>query len=283
MRISSAFRAARVWAAVAATLPATFAAAQAPVEKLRLPEAVNVSTPAPVERIAPQAPAVMPAPVPVQGQPALAPAYAAPAAGCTAGGCETAGSTACAACATGHGHHTCGEKFHAWHADREVMKAANRECRHAPAPIVPTIGTYMKEAFESQRQNALGEYFVMFREEFVAGTGELNASGQRHLDGIVRRLGGNSHPVKIEPTGNATVDEARKVAVASVLVKGGLEVAAVNARVTVGVTRAEGMRYDEIPFVYGRSIWGGGASNVNGYGGGGFGSGFTGGFATYGR
>ena len=49
-----------------------------------------------------------------------------------------------------------------------------------------------------QRDNALAEYFVVYREDWLDTKFILNGSGERHVDGIIRRLGMIGAPVKVE-------------------------------------------------------------------------------------
>ena len=96
----------------------------------------------------------------------------------------TAGSTAIygdAGCATG----TCNTK----HGHKGVMDG-KLDCACVPAPIVLSIGTWTREAFDRQSSNASAEYFVLFREEWVIASAELHPGGQRHLHRIIRQLGG---------------------------------------------------------------------------------------------
>jgi hypothetical protein len=197
----------------------------------------------------------------------------------TVGGCTTC-ATPTAGCADGK----CLAGMHARKADRQQILSGARNCARVPAPIVPSIGTWAREAFATQTQNALAEYFVLHDEEWTYGTAELSPGGRRHMDGIVRRLGGNSHSIKIEPSGTPSLDELRKQAVAQALIHGGCDGGAASNRVVIGTGRAEGLRYEEVEGVYYRSVYGrpgGGGGGAAGFGGGGvsmFGGGIGGGF-----
>src|SRR5207245_8945395 len=125
------------------------------------------------------------------------------------------------------------------------------------------------------RNNALGEYFVVYREDWLNGTTTLNESGERHLDGIIRRLGMTGAPVKVEPTGIAELDAVRRAALTDVLIHAGLPAPEASARVVIGGTRAEGLRNASIEALYSRgaTIYSGGAGGYGGMGYGGYGGG----------
>jgi hypothetical protein len=145
--------------------------------------------------------------------------------------------------------------------------------------VVPPLGSAVRAANDAQRINALAEYFVVYREDFDAGAATLNPTGERHLDGIARRLRQVPVPVRVEPTGDPLLDEKRRVAVIEALGKHGVPFEDASARVIFGTTRAEGLRYSDIERVYGRFQNSGGFGGLGG-GFGGFG-GFGGGFGFY--
>ena len=148
------------------------------------------------------------------------------------GDCTTTG------CATTCNRRVCSGNIRAiW----EHAKAVAR----APAHIPPPNGTYTRQAFETQRQNALAEYFVVYREDFLYDEAELNETGLRHLDGIVRRMNQIGAPIKMEPTGKADLDELRRTKVADYIVKQ----AGDPNRVVFGTTRAEGLRCEDTTIV----------------------------------
>lgn len=146
----------------------------------------------------------------------------------------------------------------------------NWHCCKTPATIPPPLGTNVRSVFDMQRGNALTEYFTVYREDWNMGTASLNSSGERHFDGIVRRLGLSASPIKIEPSGNADLDTVRRMAVIDALVRNGIPAPEATGRVVIGGTRAEGLRYNDIEAVYSRSI----IIGIGGYGGS---SGFGGG------
>jgi hypothetical protein len=130
-----------------------------------------------------------------------------------------------------------------------------------------------------QRDNAMGEYFVVYREDWLQGRPLLNDTGNRHVAGIIRRLGMIKGPLKIEPTGNEELDARRKVALIELLVDAGVPPADASARIIPGATRAEGLRFRDIEMLY-NSTGGttGGMNGSGGYGGGmgGYGGGMGG-------
>jgi hypothetical protein len=145
-----------------------------------------------------------------------------------------------------------------------------RDCIKKPATLVPPLGYSSRMMYDTQRMNALAEYFVVYREDWLKGTAVLNGSGERHVDGIARRLCTTHFPAKVEPTGDAALDAKRLSALIAALDKAGIADSA--SRVVLGGTRAEGLHGNEIESVYLRSPHSGG-----GYGnGGGFGAGYGG-------
>ena len=121
-----------------------------------------------------------------------------------------------------------------------------------------------------QRENALAEYFVVYREDWNHNKFILNDTGIRHVDGMIRRLGLIGAPVKVEPTGIAELDAKRLSAVVEILVQSGVSAQEAASRVILGTTRAEGLRYHDIDTLYNRA--GGTSGQGTGSGFGSFGS-----------
>lgn len=151
-------------------------------------------------------------------------------------------------------------------------------CCKTEATVVPPQGTAVNTIYDMQRQNALPEYFVLFREEFNRNEAGLNDSGVRHLDGIIRRMSMTPAPIKVEPTGKPGLDELRRQAVIEALVVTGVDAKSAVSRVQIGSSRAEGLRYEEVDrtgllFLSGvRTNMGGGFGGMGGgFGGGGYG------------
>jgi hypothetical protein len=118
--------------------------------------------------------------------------------------------------------------------------------------VPPPVGSSVRLAFATQRGNALEEYCVVYREDFDQDMDTLNPTGERHIGGIARRFAQTHANVKIEPTGDAVLDQRRMATVISELTKAGVPVEAASARVQVGNTRAEGMAAPDIEPTYGR-------------------------------
>ncbi|MGL4421075.1 MAG: hypothetical protein ACRCZF_10455 [Gemmataceae bacterium] len=220
-------------------------------------------------------PAKMPEPLPINSVPVAVAAPAAPLSPVVAAPCSTG---ACDSGSYEGGHFS---NMHARSADRKAVWAGAKSCAAMPAKQMLPIGTWTREAFSQQVSNALADYLVIYDIEWERGTADLNGYGTRHLDGISRRLGGHSHPIKIESSGNQSLDEMRRAAVASQVVKCGLDAAAAGTRVVVGSSRAEHLRYEEIESIYSRGFNRNG--NSGGGSGGGFGGGAGGGFGGFGR
>jgi len=152
-------------------------------------------------------------------------------------------------------------------------------CAKAPATVLLPLGTAVRSATDLQRMNALAEYFVVYREDWLENAPTLNPTGVRHLSGIVRRLGMVPAPIRVEPSGIADLDDRRRLAITGWLLEAGVSTAEAAGRVVIGGTRAEGLRYTDIERVYGREVSGGGGG---GGGGGGFGGGNGFGGGTFG-
>ena len=204
---------------------------------------------APVERIGtpiadalppiPAAPEVQP-PAPVESLTAAAPCEAAPACAPVAG--------------KKHAHEKC-----------ETTKYGNvRTCKIPPSSAV-AHGAVVRSIFERQRQLALAEYFVVYREDFSTNAAELNETGLRHIAGIAKRLDAIDDSVNVEPTGLAKLDEARRDAVIQALIQAGASTG-VSGRVGTGTTRAEGLRYEDVPAVGRKNPVANGGGNGSGSG-----------------
>ena len=217
-----------------------------PVEKL--PSAAAI----------PQVPSTPVRPSPVRTDVPAAPAHLPPVAEMHALPEVVAGDSS-ASCATGH----CGKGSHCKHGQTSAWV-----CARTPATIVPPLGSSVRGVFDMQRENALGEYFVVYREDWLDAKFILNDSGIRHVDGITRRLGLIGAPVKVEPTGIAELDSRRVLAIVEKLVQSGVSPQEAGSRVILGTTRAEGLRAHDIENLNGRSGGNGGSGGGNG----GFGS-----------
>jgi len=151
-------------------------------------------------------------------------------------------------------------------------------CSRTPATVPPPLGSSVRSVFDMQRDNALAEYFVIYREDWLDAKSELNATGTRHVDGVIRRIGMIGAPVKVEPTGNADLDRKRMTEIIGKLVQAGIPAAEAGGRVVLGTTRAEGLRNGDIERINSASTGLGAGGFGGGFGGGGFGGGGFGGF-----
>jgi len=181
----------------------------------------------------------------------------------TAAGCISP-ITPCSTGKCGHGPR-CGPRAFDGVTFRESW-SFHWNCFRTPATVPPPLGANVRTANDTMRSNALGEYFVVYREDWLFSTTNLNESGERHLDGIIRRLSMTASPVKVEPTGNVELDTLRKVVLTEALTKAGVPPQEATARVVIGGTRAEGLRNGSIEALYGR-----GATIYSSGSGGGFG------------
>jgi hypothetical protein len=269
--LAAVFSLGGLWSASAAAQVAP----QAPAEPTRLivqpggEAGVYVVTGTQPDVIPPAAPPVANAAIPGATTPAAAVACDAPAAGCATGKCGR------------HGDH-CGKFGFCQDCGPRVsfceVLGFHWCCCKAPATVPPPLGANVRTANDVMRSNALGEYFVVYREDWLANTANLNESGERHLGGIIRRLGMAGAPVKVEPSGIPALDALRRAAVSDMLIQAGVPPQDAIARVVVGGTRAEGLRDASIEALYfrGATIYSGGM-----YGGGGYGGAFGGGGGIY--
>jgi hypothetical protein len=262
----------RLWlAACGAGVAATVAAQEPsiPPPKIDLPISTTRSVTAP--------PLVLPArlaPVekvgaaPVEKLPAIpdTPALQPPAPAESTFAVPSDAGTACPAPAVGkHGHEKC-----------EYTKYGNlRTCKIPPSAAI-AHGAVVRSIFERQKQLAMAEYFVVYREDFLTNTATLNDTGLRHATGIYKRLDVIDDSVLVEATGNAKLDEQRRDAVIRALIELGAPTG-VSGRVGTGSTRAEGLRNEDVPSVgrrnplLGGSGGGGAGGGVGGGAGGGVG------------
>ncbi len=170
------------------------------------------------------------------------------------------------------------------HEKCEYTKYGNIRTCKIPATIPLENGAVVRSIFERQKQLALAEYFVVYREDFLTGTSVLNATGLRHVEGIYKRLSMIPDNVRVEPTGNAKLDQNRREAVIKALIQLGAP-SEISMRVGSGTTRAEGLRYEDVPTVGSANPLtgsGGGSGGAGGGGGGGFGLSGGGGIGGFG-
>lgn len=238
------------------------------------PERPVVVTPVEPPDVAPPVVVVPPAPPaavipPVRSLPVSTPVgVAVPAvpAAMTTAPAERAACVPCGTTTAASGHRSLHDKC-------TYTPEGNLRAKQIPPGVVPPNGTATRGAFERQKQLALGEYFVVYLEDFIDNTAELNPTGLRHVAGIFKRLDLTDATIKVEPTGLTDFDEKRRTAVLDALLKLGAD-SGVSRRILGGTTRAEGLRFEDVPAVGARNpIRGGG-----GFGGGGFGLNGSGGF-----
>jgi hypothetical protein len=203
---------------------------------------------APPAELPPSAPA---APLP----PTVAPGVGVPTEPCAAAPC---GPAACATECPAPAKETC-RNSGCWGGPYGF-----RDCARKPAVLVPPLGFSSRMAFDTQRLNALAEYFVVYREDWLKDSAVLNESGERHLGGIARRMCMTTAPAKVEPSGNPELDARRLAALSDALIRAGVPQEEAGGRVVIGGTRAEGLRGNEIETVYYRSPFGPGAGTPAG-------------------
>ena len=117
----------------------------------------------------------------------------------------------------------------------------------------PALGALMHAANEAQVRNGEAAAMTLYAFDFVSGTDQLNARGIDKLGEIASRLPMTFHPMIIERSRDAKLDDKRRMAV--------LEVLATNAfpvppeRVIVGRPIAHGLRGDEAVVIHEGSLY----------------------------
>jgi hypothetical protein len=153
-----------------------------------------------------------------------------------------------------------------------------------PAPP----GTYICQWTAAEATRAEADKFVFYQYEWQRDQPQLGPFGQRHAAQIAERLACVPYSVVIEPSGDATLDESRRLAIAQAVACEGRSVPL--ERIVVGHSRAEPLYSQEAPGIA-RGMFtnqtgggttggfggGGGLGGGGGIGGGGIGGGFGGG------
>ena len=164
--------------------------------------------------------------------------------------------------------------------------------RHADIPhgTVPApLGTYACQWQQMQTSRAEQDYFVFYPNEWRYGAHEdgtrLGPAGERRLEEFARRLHHEPYAVVIDKSDDASLDQARRVAVVSFLDQRG--VIGADSRVMIGRGEANGLYGLEAPRIgtgflgigggAGGAAGGGGGMGGGGMGGGGMGGGGLGG------
>lgn len=141
-----------------------------------------------------------------------------------------------------HAHEcgSCNERG-CWSDCKANMRSA-WACRKAPATAPPPLGLTTRSVFSMQRAAALAEYSVLYRGDWKPNSATLNATGQRHLDGIVRRMAMSGSMVKVEPSGNSDLDDQRVAATINALCHYGMSPSEAASLVMPCNIRSEGLR-----------------------------------------
>jgi hypothetical protein len=153
-------------------------------------------------------------------------------------------------------------------------------------PVDPN-GAKVNLIFQIQADEAKAEKMVFYREEFELDRENLKTISLAHVDRIANWMKSGAYPyilfpVRVEPTGDAKLDEERRMGIAKLLME--RQALDTDQRVVVGFGKAEGLRGDEIDRV-GRGApanSGGGSGGQGRNGGGGLGGGFGGGGGGFG-
>lgn len=162
-------------------------------------------------------------------------------------------------------------------------------CADYPPGAVPQpAGTFNCQWQQAQAERAEHDAFVFYQYEWQLDAAALGPFGNRHAAQVAAGLQDRPYPIVIEPSGNAQLDEARRMALYEKLAE--LNAIAEPNRIIVARPQAEPMYGLEAPIV-GRGFIGvggaggrggqaggfGGGANGGGFGGGGMGGGGFGG------
>lgn len=120
---------------------------------------------------------------------------------------------------------------------------------HAPSVMMPEPnGSFVHKIQEVQVAKAQASNYVIFLDEWYKGGTVLGPYGTCHLNRIVARLAEVPYPVVIQPTADATLNEARREQIVAALARCG--VAEPDHRVIVACPDAEGLYGEEAPRLY---------------------------------
>jgi hypothetical protein len=156
---------------------------------------------------------------------------------------------------------------------------ADFACGSVPAPA----GTYRDQWHAEQTARADRDFFMFYLYEWQGDSEQLSPFGERHLRRAVERAAQTPHPLVIEPSGDAHLDQRRLQTIQTALLEH--DVAWSDYPVVVGYSDAEPLYGFESPRVLrgylGGGMGGGGmggmGGGMGGMGGGGMGGGGMGG------
>jgi len=100
-------------------------------------------------------------------------------------------------------------------------------------------GAHTQAIFELHAGKAEADDFVIYQNEWAQGGDQLGPCGRRHVETIARRLLHETFPVVVEPSGDAELDDSRRMQVLKELADHG--VVDIESRVTIGYPEAEGL------------------------------------------
>ena len=122
------------------------------------------------------------------------------------------------------------------------------ECRDIPKDAIPAPpGTYVCQWTAAEASRAEADKFVVYQYEWQRDQEKLGPFGERHLAQITSRLACVPYPVVIESSGDAALDESRRLAMLRALSCGGLNLP--PQRVVVGHGEAEPLYSQEAPAI----------------------------------
>jgi uncharacterized membrane protein YgcG len=148
-----------------------------------------------------------------------------------------------------------------------------RDDHHGDFPLgaVPApAGTYRDQWHAAQSARADRDFFVFYLYEWLGESDRLSPFGERHLARMVQRAAHTPHPLVVEPSGDALLDQRRVVALQIALAT--YDAAWGAYPVVIGHSEAEPLYGFESPRIL-RGFTGGQGGGTGGGAGGGMGGG----------
>lgn len=140
-------------------------------------------------------------------------------------------------------------------------------CADIPHGAVPQpLGTFACQWQNAQAERAELDDFVVYQNEWLDKQSMLSPFGSKHVASLLPRLPESEQRIRIEPSGDAALDQQRQLALVNALAEAGLSDSA--QRVELGYSDAEPLYGVEAPLVSRRFLFSGG-SNAGRRGGGG--------------
>lgn len=130
-------------------------------------------------------------------------------------------------------------------------------CADIPKGAIPQpLGTFACQWQTAQANRAELDDFMVYQYEWLDQQALLGPFGSKHVASLLPRLPENSQRIRIEPSGNAELDQRRQAALINALAEAGI--ADSVQRVEMGFGSAEPLYGVEAPLVSRRFLFSGG-------------------------